>query len=111
MSKHNIACQYFEHMAEYGIAACQECRYAVWPDQIEGHLQEQHKVSRKQAGIVGEQICSWAELLHYPSELKVPGGVPQPMLQLLMYTDGILGQLYPSGCQYVIRSKEAIQKH
>jgi hypothetical protein len=63
MSEHNIACQYFEHVAEYSVAACRECRYAVWPDQIEGHLQEQHKVSRKQADIVGEQIRSWAGLL------------------------------------------------
>jgi hypothetical protein len=111
MSKHNIAYQYFEHVAEYSVAACQECRYAVWPDQIESHLQEQHKVSRKQADIVGEQIRSWADLLQYPSELKVPGGVPQPVLQLPMYADGILCQLYPSSCQYVVGSKEAIQKH
>jgi hypothetical protein len=54
MSEHDIACQYFEHVAEYSVAACRECRYAVWPDQIEAHLQQQHKVSRKQAEMVGE---------------------------------------------------------
>jgi hypothetical protein len=90
MSEHNIAYQYFEHVAEYSVAACRECRYAVWPDQSEGHLQEQHKVSRKQADIVGEQICSWAGLLQYPSELKVPGGMLQPVPQLPVYADGIL---------------------
>jgi hypothetical protein len=111
MSKHNIAYQYFEYVAEYSIAACQECRYAVWPDQIESYLQEQHRVSRKQADIVREQIRSWAGLLQYPSELEVPGGVPQPVPQLPVYADGILCQLYPSGCQYVVRSKEAIRKH
>jgi hypothetical protein len=31
-----------------------------------GPLQEQHKVSRKQADIVGEQIRSWTGLLQYP---------------------------------------------
>jgi hypothetical protein len=87
MSEHNIARQYFEHIAEYSVAACRECRYAVWPDQIEGHLQEQHKVSRKQADIVGEQIRSWAGLLQYPSKLKVPGGVPRPVAQLAVYTN------------------------
>jgi hypothetical protein len=58
MSESNITYQYFEHVAEYSVAACRECRYAVWPDQIKGHLQAQHKVSRKQAEIVGEQIRS-----------------------------------------------------
>jgi hypothetical protein len=76
MSEHNIACQYFEQVTEYSVAACRECRYAVWPDQIEGHLQGQHKVSRKQAEIVGEQIRSWAGLVQYPSELEVPRPVP-----------------------------------
>jgi hypothetical protein len=48
--------QYFEHLAEYSVAVCHECRYAVWPDQIEGHLQEQHKVSYKKAKAVGEEV-------------------------------------------------------
>jgi hypothetical protein len=111
MSEHNIACQYFEHVAEYRVAACRECRYAVWPDQIKGHLQNQHKVSRNQAEIVGELIRSWPGLLQYPSKLEVLGGVPQPVPQLPVYTDEILCQLDPSGCQYVVQSKEAIRKH
>jgi hypothetical protein len=111
MSTSTINCEYFEHIAEYSIAACRECRYAVWPDQIEGHLQGQHKVSYKKAEIVGEQVRNWAGLIQYPSELEVPGGVPRPALQLPIYSDGLLCQLDPSHCQYVARSKEAIRKH
>ncbi|KAF2818027.1 hypothetical protein CC86DRAFT_414286, partial [Ophiobolus disseminans] len=74
--------QYFEHIAEYGVAACRECRYAVWPEQIEGHLQEQHKTSRKEAEVVGQHVRSWAGLVQYPSELEVPGGIPKPVPQL-----------------------------
>jgi hypothetical protein len=111
MSEHNIARQYFEHIAEYSVAACRECRYAVWPDQIEGHLQEQHKVSRKQADIVGEQIRSWAGLLQYPSKLKVPGGVPRPVAQLAVYTNGLLCQLDLGQCSRIIWSSKTIKKH
>jgi hypothetical protein len=64
-------CRYFEHVPEYSVAACQECRYAVWPNQIEGHLQEQHKTSRKEAEVVGQQVRSWAGLTQYPSELSL----------------------------------------
>ena len=58
MPEDDIVRQYFEHVAEYRVAACRECQYAVWPGQIKGHLQGQYKVSRKQAEIVGEQIRS-----------------------------------------------------
>jgi hypothetical protein len=48
--------QYFEHVLEYSVVACRECRYAVWPDQIEGHLQRQHKVSCKEAEAIRQQV-------------------------------------------------------
>ncbi|KAI0616127.1 DUF3505 domain-containing protein, partial [Pyrenophora tritici-repentis] len=80
MSEPSIECQYFEHVPEYSIAACRECIYAVWPDQIEGHLQKQHKVSYKEAEAVGQQVRSWAGLVQYPSELEVPTGAPKPRL-------------------------------
>jgi hypothetical protein len=69
-------CQYFEHVPEYSVAACRECRYAVWPDQIEGHLQEQHKVSCKKAKAVGEEVRTWARLVQYP----IPGRDLHPAL-------------------------------
>jgi uncharacterized C2H2 Zn-finger protein len=111
MSEHEIACQYFEHVAEYSIVACRECRYAVWPGQIESHLQGQHKVSYKQAEIVGEQIRNWAGLLQYPSELEVPGGVSRPVPQLAMYTDGLLCQLDSGQCSRIFRSSKSLKKH
>jgi uncharacterized C2H2 Zn-finger protein len=86
-------------------------QYAVWPDQIKGHLQEQHKVSRKQADFVGEQIRSWAGLLQYPSKLKVPGGVPRPVAQLAVYTNGLLCQLDLGQCSRIFRSSKSLKKH
>ena len=111
MPEDDIVRQYFEHVAEYRVAACRECQYAVWPGQIKGHLQGQHKVSRKQAEIVGEQIRSWAGLLQYPSELEVPGGVPRPIPQLAVYADGMLCELDSGQCQQVFRSSKSIKEH
>ena len=36
----------------------------MWPDQIKGYLQRQHKVSCKQVEKVGEQVRSWAGVLY-----------------------------------------------
>jgi hypothetical protein len=68
MAEASIACQYFHHLAEHQVAVCKECQYAVWPDQIEGHLQEQHKIKQKDATKVGTEVRSWAGVIQYPSE-------------------------------------------
>ncbi|KAK7177381.1 hypothetical protein PSPO01_16574 [Paraphaeosphaeria sporulosa] len=49
MSGEDFEHRYFEHLTEYQVAVCRECRYAVWPDQIEGHLQKLHKQPRNRA--------------------------------------------------------------
>lgn len=105
------ACQYFQQVAEHSVAVCRECRYAVWPDQIKGHLQKQHKISWKKAEAVGEQVCSWTGLIQYPSKLEVPSGILQPSQQLPVYTDGLLCQLEQGSCSYITRSKECMRKH
>jgi hypothetical protein len=87
---------YFHHLAEYQVAICKECQYAVWPDQIEGHLQEQHKIKRKDASRVGLEVRSWVSVMQYPSEFVAPSQVVAPHPQLPVYTDGLLCQLNPS---------------
>ena len=111
MSKFDLAGQYFEHVAEYSVAACQECRYAVWPDQIEGHLQRQHKVGYKEAEAVGQQVRSWAGLVQYSSELEIPRSVQTPVPQLALYEDGMLCDLGVGNCQQVFRSSKSLKNH
>jgi hypothetical protein len=90
MAEASIASQYFYYLAEYQVAVCKECQYAVWPDQIEGHLQEQHKIKRKDASKVGIEVRSWAGVIQYPSEFVAPSQVIAPHPQLPVYTDGLL---------------------
>jgi hypothetical protein len=111
MAKASIACQYFDHLAEYQVAVCRECQYAVWPDQIEGHLQEQHKIKWKVASEAGTEVRSWAGIIQYPSEFVAPSQVVAPHPKLPVYTDGLLCQLNLSQCQRIFRSLGSIKKH
>jgi hypothetical protein len=111
MAETSIACQYFNHLPEYQVAVCKECQYAVWPDQIEGHLQAQHKIKRKEASKVGLEVRSWAGVMQYPSELLAPSQIMAPHPQLPVYADGLLCQLEPSQCQRVLRSVKSMKKH
>ncbi|RYO26416.1 hypothetical protein AA0113_g12493 [Alternaria arborescens] len=103
--------QIFEHLADYQLAVCRECRYAVWPDQIEGHLQKQHKKSLKSAQAVGNAVRQWPSLLQYPSELEIPSNGIDPISQLPVYDDGLLCRLGPARCQYIARSRESLRRH
>src|SRR6185369_1205307 len=111
MADTGLECRYFEHLVEYKLAICRECRYAVWPDQVEGHLHDQHKISRKKAGFVGEIVRDWPGLIRYPSELELPSGVIEPIAQLALYPDGLLCRRDPTRCRYIARSAESIRRH
>ncbi len=57
MAGTHVENEFFEHLAEYQLAICKECRYAVWPDQIKSHLQgKNHKVKHKKAISIAERV-------------------------------------------------------
>jgi hypothetical protein len=82
MSKPNNATYYFEYVAEYCVAACRECSHAVWPDQIKGHLQEQHKISRKDSEAFREEIRRWAGIVMHEPNLFVTPRNPEPCIAI-----------------------------
>ena len=66
------ACAFFEHLVEYQIAVCRECRHGVLPSHMESHLRQMHKVEHKVAERVAEGAREWAGLAAYASEVLVP---------------------------------------
>ncbi len=104
--------EYFEHLMEYQLAVCRECRHAVWPDEIEGHLQgKHHKLKRKKAQEIADEVRSWPGLIPFASELEVPARIDRPIQQLPLYEDGWLCQLDEVRCQYVCRDKRTLEWH
>jgi len=111
MSEEGVEGKHFEHLAEYQLATCKECRYGVWPTQVEGHLHEQHKIPHKEAQSVGEAIRRWPGLIQYPSELVLPEQVIPYIPQLPLYPDGLLCRIDPARCRYIARSTESMRRH
>jgi hypothetical protein len=112
MAEVRVKEKYFDHLVEYRLPICKECQHGVWPDQIKGHLQGvNHKLSRKEASLIGEAVRNWAGLIRYPSELEVPNYVNQPISQLPLYKDGLLCTLNLDRCHYVCRGPKYIKEH
>jgi hypothetical protein len=111
MAEADIKFQYFEHLAEYSIAICKECRHGVLPSHIKSHLQRVHKVKYKRAEDMAARVRSWPGTIEYTSEIQVPSQVIPPISQLPVYSDGLLCQLDSTRCGKVLRSAEAMRKH
>jgi hypothetical protein len=70
MAEASIEFQYFEHLVEYSIAVCRECKHGVLPNHIESHLQRVHRIKHSQAHSITERVHSWPGLVAYASELQ-----------------------------------------
>jgi uncharacterized C2H2 Zn-finger protein len=104
--------EFFDHLAVYGLVVCKECRYAVWPKEIEGHLHgKHHRLPRKEAQQIAEEIYDWPGLIPFASELEVPFSVDIPIPQLALFDDGLKCHLKPGRCSYICREKRTLISH
>ncbi|KAK7178346.1 hypothetical protein PSPO01_15608 [Paraphaeosphaeria sporulosa] len=111
MTERSAAGKYFEHLPEYSLAICRECRHGVLPSQVPHHLQRHHRVPRKEADSIAEEVGRWAGVIQYASQLEVPQRAVAPTSQLPIYTDGLMCELEPDRCRQVFRSAEVMRKH
>jgi hypothetical protein len=98
----NTQQKYFDHLAVYGLVVCKECQYAVWPEEIKGHLHgKHHRLLRKAAEKIAEEIHGWPGLIPFASELEVPFRVDTPIPQLPLFEDGLKCRLEPGKYRYI----------
>ena len=49
--------EHFHHLQEYSLVVYKECRHAVWPGEIQGHLQgRHHKIEQKKAEAIADNV-------------------------------------------------------
>ena len=111
MAESSVAGEHFEHLVEYALAVCRECRHGILPSQIKSHVQRSHHVTRKKAELIADEVRSWAGLIEYASEVEVPSQVIKPVHQLPVYEDGLMCRLDPNRCRQIFRSLETVRKH
>jgi hypothetical protein len=58
MTESSIAGECFEHLVEYALAVCKECRHGVLPGQVKSHVQRAHPAKRKQAELIADEVSS-----------------------------------------------------
>jgi uncharacterized C2H2 Zn-finger protein len=107
-----MATDHFHHSSQWQVIICKECRYAVWPSQVIGHLvNKQHGMSRKRATQISEEVQEWPGVVQFPSEFKVPKDVKAAVDELAVFEDGVKCQLEGGQCLYVCRSVDNMKTH
>lgn len=106
------ATEHFHHSSEWHVVICKECQYAVWPNQIVGHLtNKQHALPRKIALSISDEIEQWPGIALFPSEFRVPDSVTVAIDGLALYEGGIKCELGARTCRYVCRDWNTVKKH
>src|ERR1700691_1489384 len=108
-----IADQYFFQIHELGLIVCKECKYAVWPADIDSHLYGlNHQVKKQErkevVDAVQEWIPGWQELVIDPSELDVPQVINTAIPELPVW-EGLVCK--KGNCAKVYRGEKSIKKH
>ena len=107
-----MASNYFQHINEWQVVVCKTCQYAVWPTQVEGHLRnKQHRMSRKQATTISEEVQQWPGIVPFPGEFEVPGFVDAAVDGITVWDDGWKCEWDGGKCIYVCRRIDSMKHH
>lgn len=94
------------------MVVCRQCRYGVWPSQIERHLQRAHRhIAPRIREQLGEEVRSWPDIMVDPGQLDIPASIPQSIDALGAPLEGWQCRLKPTQFQYVCRTTATMQKH
>jgi superfamily II DNA/RNA helicase len=103
--------QLFSRLEAYGLIVCKECKYAVWPAEVDSHLSgPHHRIEKKNRRHIQQVIQSWEGLITGEEDLKLPDRLRVPIPELALH-DGFLCKVEPQVCQDVCHSKETLRKH
>lgn len=106
------ATELFEHLEQWRVIVCRQCRYAVWPSEVATHLtSKQHGHNRKVARSVAEEVEGWPGTIAYPGMFELPSFVTTPIPQIPLFDDGLQCQIDPVRCQYITRGIKALKEH
>ena len=112
MASSGNASNYFHHVAAWQVIVCKECCYAVWPDEVQGHLHgKKHRIPKKEARAIAKEVEEWPGVARYNGESELPHRIHEPIPELPLYTDGWKCQLGRDPCQYICRDKKTIKTH
>lgn len=103
---------YIAQLGEPRLVVCKQCKYAVWPRNINSHFAgTDHKLSKPIRDAIVARVEEWDQLIEYSNELEIPHSVDKAFDLLHVYNDGLLCNFDTERCQYICRSTDVMRRH
>jgi superfamily II DNA or RNA helicase len=102
--------KHFNFLRHQRVLVCKQCQYAVWLDEIAGHLGgKAHDVKRSEINGIREELLSYQDTATRES-FKFPPRTDSAISELRPPKEGIACR-YNEECSYVCSTDEAMRKH
>jgi hypothetical protein len=110
-----VFAKWFQHLPQYCIVVCVNCRTAVVPDHIAAHLQRNHKsVSKKEQQQAQSYVDGLENIARNIANVQFPRPEEPPCKEIPVYQDGLRCTWEDENgqeCQYVVSTKRMMQTH
>jgi hypothetical protein len=105
----NVANKHFSILSEFRLIICRTCRFAVWPEEVKGHLMgARHQMKGTECAEIVKEIARWGNLAKRDG-FVMPYSMDKPIPQLPLRQDGL--GCRRDGCRYICSTFNGIQKH
>lgn len=79
--------QFFHVSSQWRVIICKQCRHAVWPHSVVGHLKSvQHRLSTKEVLRIKQEVQE-AAIIQNPAEFETIQHLDEPIPELKIYYD------------------------
>lgn len=103
--------QLFETIPHLRVMICRQCRYGVWPAEVESHLKHQHQLNYQTVRQMVQAIHQWPGLASNYQDVQIPRVLDEPLPIVPCHSNGMLCRRDPSTCQYLVSSLKLMRNH
>ena len=102
--------QFFDISSRWQVAICRQCRHAVWPRDIGGHLKDRdHRLPAKEALRIKREVQA-TSVIQDPAEFEPIQYLEEPIPELKVYHDAWTCTVEPT-CHFTALAQGTLKNH
>ena len=108
----DVALPYLQHVEEWKIVVCRQCRHAVWPGDVRAHFKGvQHRLASDKIKQIVEEVGILTALTRDRTAFRYPVDAIEPIDAMPVFDDGLMCTFAPDECRYICRTINNMRDH
>ncbi|KAL4887742.1 hypothetical protein BDV59DRAFT_206691 [Aspergillus ambiguus] len=88
-----MADELFEQVPRLQVIICRQCRYGVWPAEVETHLKKQHQLDHTTVAPIVKTVSGWRGIATQRQAVQIPHVLDKPLPVIPCYATGLVPRL------------------